>query len=120
MLFKLLKPVMPLFRYWRRKEYIVDADSFQRFTATRSSYVAQVSLYGYLKTRAGTQYNSLIKDSVFEESMKKARNRIYFACLEDLIFYAVGRLSLEEESRSPQLSSIASVTFKKALKETPK
>ena len=119
MLSKLLKAMKPLFRYWRKKEYIVDAESFHRFTATRSSYVAQVSLYGYLKTRAGTRYFSLIKDPFFEASMKKARNRIYFTCLEDLIFYAVGRLSMENESRSPLLSSIASATFKKALKETP-
>ena len=51
--------------------------------------------------------------------MKKARNQIYFACLEDLIFYAVGSLSMEDESSSPQLSSIARATFKKVLKEVP-
>ena len=64
-----------------KKKQIDEIESLMSFVSSRSSYIAQVSLYGYLKARAGTRYVSLIKDPLFASSMKTARNHIFFACL---------------------------------------
>ena len=45
-----------------QKKQIDEIESLRSFVSSRSSYIAQVSLYGYLKARAGTRYVSLIKD----------------------------------------------------------
>ena len=85
----LLKLVFPLINFLGRNNRIDDIETLRSFVSSRSSYMAQVSLYGYLKARAGTQYVSLIKDPLFASSMKTARNRIFFACLMDLTLYVL-------------------------------
>jgi len=38
------------YRRWRRAEPIADADALRTFLGTRSSRIAQLTLYGYLRT----------------------------------------------------------------------
>ena len=59
------------------------------FVATRSAYVAQKSLYGYLKTRMGTRYPTMFDDDVFVQSINLAKLHVYAACLSDLTVHAV-------------------------------
>ena len=72
-----------------QKKQIDEIESLRSFVSSRSSYMTQVSLYGYLKARAGTNYVSLIKDPIFASSMKTARNHIFFACLTDLTLHVL-------------------------------
>ena len=85
----LLKLVLPLKNFLVGQNRIDEVESLRSFVSSRSSYMAQVSLYGYLKARAGTQYVSLIKDPLFSSSMKTARDQIFFACLMDLTLYVL-------------------------------
>ena len=85
----LLKLVLPLINFLGRQNRIDEIESLRSFVSSRSSYVAQVSLYGYLKARAGTRYVSLIKEPLFASSMKTARDRIFFACLMDLTLHVL-------------------------------
>ena len=85
----LLKFLLPLINILVRQNRIEEVESLRSFVSSRSSYMAQVSLYGYLKARAGTQYVSLIKDPLFASSMKTARNQIFFACLMDLTLHVL-------------------------------
>ena len=50
----LLKPLLPLIKFLGWQNRIEELESLCSFISRRSSYVAQVSLYGYLKARAGT------------------------------------------------------------------
>lgn len=59
------------------------------FVATRASFVAQKSLYGYLKTRMGTRYPSMFEDDVFVQSINIAKAHVFAGCLSDLTIYAV-------------------------------
>ena len=43
-------------------ETIADRDSLAAFLGTRASHVAQTSLYGYLRTRAGTRFPELFEN----------------------------------------------------------
>ena len=54
-----------LLRRKSRLEPIRDAAALRDFLRTRSSYVAQMTLYGYLRTRAGTRYALLYEDDQF-------------------------------------------------------
>ena len=69
---------------WRRifgirfdKSAIRNVDDLAEFIQTRSSYVAQTSLYGYLKTRMGTRFRQVFEDDKFLPSINKAKWRTY-------------------------------------------
>lgn len=73
-----------------RRIAIVDTEGLRRFLETRSNHVAQTSLYGYLRTRAGTRYPELFENAEFIRSINIAKWQIWLACLSDLAVYAGG------------------------------
>ena len=79
----------------RRSEPIVDCAGFRRFLHTRSNYVAQYSLYGYLRTRTGVRFPELFSDDAFVRSINIAKWHIWLACLADLAVYS-GGLTLQK------------------------
>jgi hypothetical protein len=78
-----------------RRMAIVDAEGLRRFLETRSSHVAQTSLYGYIRTRAGTRYPELFENDEFIRSINIAKWQIWLACLSDLAVYAGGLIFRE-------------------------
>jgi hypothetical protein len=72
----------------RRDPPVVDEDSLREFLNTRASFVAQTSLYGYLRTRAGMRYPELFDDDPFVKSINIAKWQIWLACLSDLSVFA--------------------------------
>jgi len=83
----------------RRSEPIVDRGGLRRFLHTRSNYVAQYCLYGYLRTRTGVRFPELFNDDPFVRSINIAKWHMWLACLSDLAIYA-GGLTLQR-SRAP-------------------
>jgi len=71
-----------------RARAVVDRAGLRQFLETRASYVAQMSLYGYLRTRAGMRYPELFDDDVFVASVNIAKWQIWLACISDLAVYA--------------------------------
>ena len=63
-------------------------DRLADFLRTRSSYVAQTSLYGYLKTRMGTSYRLYFEDDTFSASIRLAAVKLFLSCLADLTVFA--------------------------------
>ena len=107
----LLKLVLPLINFLVGQNRIEEVESLRSFVSSRSSYMAQVSLYGYLKARAGTQYVSLIKDPLFASSMKTARNRIFFACLMDLTLHVLKTIHARKQQNFQNLDPFARQFF---------
>jgi len=64
----------------------------QVFLQTRASLVSQHSLYGYLRTRAGTRFPELFENEAFLRSTNIAKWQIWLACLSDLAAYSGGLL----------------------------
>jgi len=81
--------------------------------------MAQVSLYGYLKARAGTRYISLIKDPLFASSMKTARNRIFFSCLMDLTIHVLKKIHTRKKQNFQDLDLFARKFFVQTLAKAP-
>lgn len=75
-------------RRWRGQEPIRDAVALRVFLQTRASHVAQMTLYGYLRTRAGTRFPELFDNDAFVESMNIAKWHVWLACLADLAVHS--------------------------------
>lgn len=93
--------VKPLFtrRYWqmlgdhlgigrhRKSEVITNHDSLARFIGGHASHVAQTSLYGYLRTRAGTRFPTLFESPDILKSINIAKWHVWLACVSDLSIF---------------------------------
>lgn len=79
-------------RFWHRDPPVSTVDELARFAETRSKFVSQITLYGYIKTRVGTQYASLFQDDLFASSVNIAKWEIYLSCLGDLCIYTAAKV----------------------------
>ena len=102
-----------------QKKQIDEIESLMSFVSSRSSYMTQVSLYGYLKARAGTSYVSLIKDPIFTSSMKTARNHIFFACLTDLTLHVLKTIHTQKQENFQNIDPLALHFFTQTLAKAP-
>ena len=82
-------------------EPLASLDQLLAYTDKQAAFVSQVSLYTYIKTRAGTQYPKLFENETYLVSMKMARWHIFGAAVADLaIFY--GGLMVSRDDASPE------------------
>jgi len=79
-------------RFWHREPPVSTVDELVRFAETRSKFVSQITLYGYIKTRVGTRYVSMFEDELFAKSVNIAKWEIYLACLGDLSIYTAAKV----------------------------
>ena len=71
-----------------RRRVLADPAALRKFLDTRASLVAQSTLYGYFRTRAGTRYPVLFDDDAFVVMINRAKWQMWLACLSDLAVYA--------------------------------
>ena len=76
-----------LFKAFIPKKKISDLDELEDFIQTKSAWVTQVALYGYLKTRMGTRYVLHFENDEFMGSVNLAKWNIYAVALQDLTFF---------------------------------
>ncbi|HKI64361.1 MAG TPA: hypothetical protein VKA16_07035 [Burkholderiales bacterium] len=91
---------------WKRGTPIVDRDGLRRFLESRSSFVTQISLYGYLRTRAGLRYPELFSNDDFARAVDAAKWQMWLACLSDLSVYAGGLLARRSRADKPAIASL--------------
>lgn len=85
-------------------------EALARFLDQRASFVAQTSLYGYLRTRAGMRYPELFTDDPFVVSINIAKWHVWLDCLSDLAVYAGSRLAQRAPRRLPQVAQMMVAT----------
>jgi len=89
---------------------ITNPEALEAFLKSRASHVAQTSLYGYLKTRAGTRFPEMFENPNLLLAMNMAKWQIWLACLSDLTVYIGGliwqRTQLENEQISQLLGGV--------------
>ena len=94
-------------------------DDLERFIQERAAHVTQTTLYGYLKTRIGTRYVSMIQDEKFAESTNIAKWNIYVSAILDLTFYTFSYLidqkNLKENDAKKIFEKIINSEFKNGL-----
>ena len=86
--------LLSLFKAFIPKKKIKNNQDLAEFIQKKSSWVSQVTLYGYLKTRIGTRYVLMFDDEIFLSSINKAKWNIYSIALQDLTFYTISYLNV--------------------------
>ena len=84
-----------LFKAFIPPKKISNLDELESFVQSKSAWVTQVTLYGYLKTRMGTRYVLHFENDEFMESVNLAKWNIYAVALQDLTFYTISYLKNE-------------------------
>ena len=83
---KILKP----------KKKISNILDLKEFIQTKSAWVTQTTLYGYLKTRMGAKYVLMFNDEIFLSSVNKAKWNIYVDAIQDLNLYCLSHLKAHQ------------------------
>jgi len=83
-----------LFKAFIPKKKIQTLDDLETFIQTKSAWVSQVTLYGYLKTRMGTRYVLHFDNDEFMASVNLAKWNIYAVALQDLTFFTFSHLKV--------------------------
>ena len=97
---------------------LTDPDSLGDFLKTRASHVTQTSLYGYLRTRAGTRYPELFENKQILLSINMAKWQIWLACLSDLTIYVGGLIHQRCNINSDEISVLLTPIVESILEET--
>jgi hypothetical protein len=89
----------------------------EKFVRTRASYVSQTSLYGYLKTRMGTQFRALFEDEVFSGAIRISAGKLFASCLSDLTVFATAHVVCGGGLEPRAASALATHIYKSGLGE---
>ena len=81
-----------LFKAFIPQKKITNLDELENFIQSKSAWVTQVTLYGYLKTRMGTRYVLHFENDKFMGSVNLAKWNIYAIALQDLTFFTFSYL----------------------------
>jgi hypothetical protein len=87
-----------------RQDPIDSLEALAGFLDKRSSFVAQTSLYGYLRTRAGMRYPELFDDDPFVASINIAKWHLWLDCLGDIAVHAGARLAQHAPRELPRVA----------------
>ncbi|MEK9721149.1 MAG: hypothetical protein VW257_08925 [Quisquiliibacterium sp.] len=94
---------------------LATVDDLVRFVDTRAAYVAQTSLYGYLKTRMGTDFQRHFEDEIFSGVIRASVVRVYAACLADLAVFTVATARAAGGMGNEECAALASHCYRAAL-----
>ena len=99
------------------REPIDSVGDLHNFVATRSAYIAQKTLYGYLKTRMGTRYPSMFEDDQMIASINIAKMQVYAACVADLSVFCVVNATSDTRIGEDGLSNMCVAAYDYAIAE---
>ena len=89
-------------------------EALVEFVHTRSSYIAQTSLHGYLKTRMGTSFRIYFEDDTFSASIRIASVKLFLSCLGDLTVFAVALAARQVRLEDGEAEALARHCFREA------
>ena len=77
------------------------------YTQKQAAYVSQTTLYGYVRTRAGTSWPKLFNNETYLISLRTARWHIYAACVADLAQFLAARVFINGGIKENQAKQLA-------------
>ena len=98
-----------------RSKPVESVDSPIDFVGSRSAYIAQTTLYGYMKTRMGTSFQRYFEDDGFSATLRVAAVKVAVACVDDLTIFAVAKAA-ENGGLSPAAAcALATCCYERAV-----
>lgn len=91
------------------------APELAAFVGQRAAYIAQTSLFGYLKTRMGTSFPQYFEDDGFARAIKIASVRVFASAAADLSVHAVALVRREGGLDDEAAAALARFCFAAAL-----
>lgn len=101
-----------------KQEPIDSPAALARFIDERASFVAQTSLYGYLRTRAGMRYPELFDDDSFVAAINIAKWHLWLDCLMDLTVFAGSRIAQQAPRELPHIRPMMEALVETLLTRT--
>jgi hypothetical protein len=93
-------------------------EALAEFLDTRASFIAQTSLYGYLRTRMGMRYPELFDDDVFVVGINIAKWHIWLDCLSDLSVHAGARIAEHQPREAERAGQLILALVEEVLLRT--
>lgn len=85
------------------------------FIQSRSAYIAQTSLFGYLKTRMGTSFRRHFEDEKFSKVIHASASKLFVSCLADLTVFTVAIIARDGKLSNQASADLATHCFKTAF-----
>lgn len=104
------------FAIWNCNKPIDSLVELKAFVADKSAYVAQTTLFGYLRTRSGLQHFQLFSDDQFIAALRPARGRVFVSCAADLSVHCAARIGRAQTMTGTQMQILARDLFMFALR----
>lgn len=101
----------------RKQEPISDPEALAHHLSSRASHVAQASLYGYLRTRAGTRFPVMFENEDIVKSINIAKWHIWLACLSDLCVFTGQCLLHSDSIDEDRVRELIPAALRRALDE---
>lgn len=102
----------------KRIRAITDSKSLEEFINTRASHVAQTSLYGYIRTRAGSRFPELFENDEFIVAINIAKWQMWLACLSDISAFAGGLICRRTDGAPETVGAFVTGAVRRVLDQT--
>ncbi|MBU2583673.1 MAG: hypothetical protein KJ622_18345 [Alphaproteobacteria bacterium] len=100
-----------------RSTPIETVESVTEFVGTRAAYVAQTTLYGYMKARMGTSFQRYFEDDDFSATLRIAAVKVAVACVDDLTIFAIAKATESGKLSRAATCSFALQCYERALQD---
>ncbi|MBU1212669.1 MAG: hypothetical protein KJ587_15565 [Alphaproteobacteria bacterium] len=98
-----------------QKTPIETVENLIDFIGSRSAYIAQTTLYGYMKTRMGTSFQRYFEDDDFSATLRIAAVKVAVACVDDLTIFAVAKAAENATLSRAAKSTFATFCYERAI-----
>ena len=107
-------------KLFQKKIELSNINQLIDYIEKNSSFVSQVTLYPYLKTRAGTQHPKLFENEKFLSSLRISRWHIYISCVIDMSIFISSICAKDHNytnKKAYKLAEYLSATIFKKIKQ---
>ena len=102
----------PFIYLLKGEKRITNIDILQDYIQRKSAFITQETLFGYLKTRIGTNYVKMYENNDFVVSINIAKWNIYLIAIQDMLFFAFSYLYAKNRYQN---TADAKILFEKIL-----
>ena len=102
----------PFIYLLKGEKRIANIEILQDYIQRKSAFITQETLFGYLKTRIGTNYVKMYENNDFVVSINIAKWNIYLIAIQDMLFFAFSYLYAKNRYQN---TADAKILFEKIL-----